>query len=124
MIYGIGTDLTEVGRIQKSILKGDGFKKMVFSEKEISYCEAQGNPYESFASRFAAKEAFLKALGTGWAGKIKFNEIEVQKDALGKPLIVLHGEAELAFREKNLSVIHLSMTHIKDISMATVVIEA
>ncbi|HEX8546439.1 MAG TPA: holo-ACP synthase [Cytophagaceae bacterium] len=124
MIYGIGTDLVEVSRILKSISNGDRFKKLVFSSSEIDYCESQRNPAENFAARFAAKEAFLKALGTGWAGQIKFVEIEIRNDDAGKPFFVLHGEAQAVFIQRKLKKVHVSLSHIKEVSMATVVIEA
>ena len=80
MIAGLGTDMIEVERIKAKIEKDQGFRELVFSELEISYCESMAKKYEHFAARFAAKEAFLKALGTGWASGTAFNEIEILHD--------------------------------------------
>jgi holo-[acyl-carrier protein] synthase len=122
MIIGIGTDLAEVHRIAKSIEK-DGFKEKVFSKAEISYCEAKTHKAENFAARFAAKEAFFKALGTGWRGGMAFNEVEVVNDELGKPTLNIVGQTAEIIKEKNIKMIHVSLSHIKDLAMATVVLE-
>jgi holo-[acyl-carrier protein] synthase len=117
---GIGTDIVEVDRIASRIGKGQGFRELVFTPLEIAYCEKQVNKYESYAARFAAKEAFLKALGTGYSGSgIHFNEIEVRNDAAGKPDLFLVGNA--APRMEGVNVL-LSMSHVKAFAMATVVI--
>ena len=79
MIIGIGTDIAEVTRIAKSIEK-KGFKEKVFSKMEIAYCEAKANKAESYTARFAAKEAFLKAAGTGWINELNLFEIEIVND--------------------------------------------
>src|SRR5664279_4664011 len=85
MIFGIGTDLIEVERVAEKMEKKAGFKELVFSPDEIIYCEARTNKYEHYAARFAAKEAFFKALGTGWRNGTAFNEIEIYNDEEGKP---------------------------------------
>src|SRR6478735_10398509 len=92
MIYGIGIDMIEVERIKHSITKDAGFKAMIFSEREIDYCESKTNKYEHYAARFAAKEAFFKALGTGWLNGTAFNEVEIAHDEKGKPLVNLLGD--------------------------------
>ena len=122
MIIGIGTDIAEVPRIAKSIEK-DSFKERVFSKTEIAYCETKTNKEENYAARFAAKEAFFKALGTGWRGGMAFNEVEVVNDELGKPFILLLGATAEIIKEKNIRIIHVSLSHIKDVAMATVVLE-
>ncbi len=122
MILGIGTDITEISRIAKSI-ENNSFKIKVFSKTEIAYCEAKTNKAESYAARFAAKEAFLKALGTGLRGKIAINEIEIVNDNLGKPSIHLIGKTAEIMLEKNIQTIHVSLSHIKDTAMATVILE-
>ncbi|MGN7721474.1 holo-ACP synthase [Chitinophaga sp. 22620] len=119
-MQGIGTDIVEVDRIAAKIGKEQGFRELVFTPLEIAYCEKQVNKFESYAARFAAKEAFLKALGTGYGGSgIHFNEIEVRNDAAGKPELFLIGSA--APKMEGLNVL-LSMSHIKAVAMATVVI--
>lgn len=122
MIIGLGTDIAEVPRILKSI-ENIAFKEKVFSATEISYCETKTNKAENFAARFAAKEAFFKALGTGWRGGMAFNEVEVLNDELGKPSINLLGQTAVYVKEHNIKVIHVSLSHIKDVAMATVVLE-
>ena len=76
MIFGIGIDMIEVERVEHKLTKDSGFREFVFSENEIEYCESKTHKYEHYAACFAAKEAFLKALGTGWSNGIAFNEIE------------------------------------------------
>jgi holo-[acyl-carrier protein] synthase len=122
MILGIGTDIAEVPRIAKSI-ENNSFKEKVFSKNEIAYCETKTNKAENYAARFAAKEAFFKSLGTGWRGGMAFNEVEIFNDELGKPHILLLGQTAEIIKEKNIKIIHVSLSHIKDVAMATVVLE-
>ncbi|MGZ4034653.1 MAG: holo-ACP synthase [Bacteroidia bacterium] len=122
MIIGIGTDIAEVARIAKSI-ENTSFKEKVFSKTEIAYCEAKANKAESFAARFAAKEAFFKSLGTGWRGGMAFNEVEVTNDDLGKPSLNILGATAEIIKEKNIKIIHVSLSHVKEMAMATVVLE-
>jgi holo-[acyl-carrier protein] synthase len=122
MIIGIGTDITEVPRIAKSI-ENNSFKEKVFSKLEIAYCESKANKAESFAARFAAKEAFFKALGTGWRGGMAFNEVEVVNDELGKPTLNILGATAEIIKEKNITTIHVSLSHVKELAMAVVVLE-
>lgn len=122
MIIGIGTDIAEVARIAKSI-ENNSFKEKVFSKTEIIYCEAKANKAESFAARFAAKEAFFKALGSGWRGGMAFNEVEVLNDELGKPSLNILGKTSEIVSEKKIKNIHVSLSHTKEIAMAMVVLE-
>jgi holo-[acyl-carrier protein] synthase len=122
MIIGIGTDIAEVARISKSI-ESNTFKEKIFSKIEIVYCESRANKSESFAARFAAKEAFFKALGTGWRGGMAFNEVEVINDNLGKPSLNIIGVTAEIIKEKNIKTIHVSLSHTKEIAMATVILE-
>jgi holo-[acyl-carrier protein] synthase len=122
MIIGIGTDIAEVHRIAKSI-ENDSFKLKVFSLNEINYCETKVNKAESFAARFAAKEAFFKALGSGWRGGMAFNEVEVVNNDLGKPDLLILGKTAEMIKEKNIKFMHVSLSHVKDLAMATVVLE-
>jgi holo-[acyl-carrier protein] synthase len=122
MIIGIGIDIAEVPRIAKSI-GNPSFKVKVFSAVEIAYCDSKTNSPESYAARFAAKEAFFKALGTGWRGGMSFCEVEVKNDDLGKPEIQLLGQTAELVKDKNIKIIHVSLSHIKDVAMATVVLE-
>ena len=123
MILGIGTDIAEVARIAKSI-ENSAFKEKIFSKTEINYCETKANKAESYAARFAAKEAFFKAVGTGWRGGMAFNEVEITNDDLGKPYLNILGVTAEIIKEKNIKTIHVSLSHTKEMAMAMVVIES
>ncbi len=100
-IFGIGTDIVNIKRMSK-ILKRNGivFKNKIFSKKEIRYCENKKNPPAFYAKRYAAKEAFTKALGTGIRKGINFKNIEVSNNKLGKPTINLSGSTAIFFKKK------------------------
>jgi holo-[acyl-carrier protein] synthase len=123
MISGIGIDMIEVDRVAEKIGKEKGFRELVFSANEIAYCETKTNKYEHYAARFAAKEAFLKALGTGWANGFAFNEIEIYHDTNGKPLLQLLGNTALQVAAINIRQIAVSLTHVKSIASAIIIIE-
>jgi holo-[acyl-carrier protein] synthase len=125
-IFGIGTDIVNIKRINKSLKKNKGiFKKRIFSKKEIVYCEKKKNPSSFYAKRFAAKEAFSKALGTGIRRGINFKDIEISNDYLGKPIINLKGETanflKKEIKSKKYS-IHLSLSDDTPWAQATVII--
>ncbi len=122
MIFGIGIDNIEVDRVRKQLEK-NGFKEKIFSPAEIEYCDNRKNFAECYAARFAAKEAFLKAIGTGWRGGLAFNEIEVLNDKLGKPILKLYGKVKTFVEENGLENIHVSLTHLKNYASAIVIIE-
>ena len=121
MILGVGTDIIEVERVRKAIEK-DALKEKVFSKREIEYC-AQEKFAQSYAARAAAKEAFFKALGTGWRDKMNINEVEILNNELGKPFIELSGETLKVFEQKGGGTIHVSLSHIKEHAVAVVIIE-
>ena len=123
MIAGLGTDIVEVERIAAKIKKDNGFRELVFSQTEIDYCERQARPYESYAARFAAKEAFFKALGTGWLSGTAFNEVEVHHDEQGKPQLRFLGETGQLMHTIGVTQTWLSLTHVKEMASATVIIE-
>lgn len=123
MIAGIGIDLVEVERIEQKILKDNGFRELVFSANEIAYCESRANKFEHYAARFAAKEAFFKAIGTGWRSGTAFNEVEVINNEHGKPDIVFLGATNATIHSMQLSSIHVSLTHIKNVASAVVIVE-
>lgn len=126
MIVGTGTDLIEIERVRASLERfGARFEDKVFTVGEIAYCRAKNKgAAESFAARFAAKEAAAKALGTGISRGIIWKEIEVVRKSGQRPEIVFHGRA--AERSKMLSVgkIHLSLTHNRNLALATVILES
>lgn len=117
-ILGLGTDIVEVNRIEKAIIKNKGFSQRVFTEKEIEYCESKPNKYERYAGRFCAKEAVAKALGTG-IRNFNLCDIEVSNDCLGKPKVNLYGN--LQEKEESLD-IHLTISHCKNYGTATAII--
>ena len=123
MIFGIGTDIIEVSRIHAVMEKDIGFRDKIFTSGEITYCETKRHKYENYAARFSAKEAFMKAIGTGWRFGIRFADIEVYHDEFGKPLIRLSGKAEELGKIEGISKIHVSLSHIKEIATAVVIVE-
>lgn len=123
MIAGLGIDIVDVERIAEKLRKGDAFRDLVFSANEIAYAESKTNKYEHYAARFAAKEAFFKALGTGWINGTQFNEVEIVNDELGKPNIVLLGETKITIGALQITNILVSLTHIKTAASAVVIIE-
>jgi holo-[acyl-carrier protein] synthase len=123
MVAGVGIDMIEVERMAVKIDKGSGFRELVFSEKEIAYCEPMADKYQHYAARFAAKEAFFKALGTGWLNGTSFNEIEVINNADGKPELTPIGQTAETLKEYGPLKISVSLTHLKAIASAIVIIE-
>ena len=123
MIFGVGIDLIEVDRIADKISKKSGFRELVFSKHEIDYCEPMTNKYEHYAARFAAKEAFFKAIGTGWRNGTAFNEVEIINDENGKPEISFLGKTAETITEMKFEKISVSLSHLKTVASAIVIIE-
>jgi holo-[acyl-carrier protein] synthase len=123
MIAGLGIDIIEVDRVASNIGKEAGFRELVFSKDEIDYCEKKTNKFEHYAARFAAKEAFFKAIGTGWKEGTAFNEIEIKNNEVGKPELVLLGATQKTMLEWGIIKISLSLSHLKTIASAVVIIE-
>ncbi len=123
MIAGLGTDLVEVERIAAAVEKQAGFREMIFSATEIAYCESKTNKYEHYAARFAAKEAFFKALSTGWLTGTVFNEVEIINNEDGKPEIFISGETADTLAPMRITNILVSLTHVKAMASAVVIIE-
>lgn len=117
MIIGIGTDIIEIERVRKAVGR-NFFKQKVFTRAEQNYCDSRGKfSAASYAARFAAKEAFFKALGTGIFTKL--TDVEILNDAQGKPEIFLHGKAEQFAKQKSVGNIFLTLSHAKDYATAT-----
>lgn len=123
MIGGLGIDMIEVDRVASRIAKEQGFRELVFSEGEIVYCSAKTHPAEHYAARFAAKEAFFKALGTGWAAGTAFHEIEVLPDEHGAPQVRLLGDTARMLEGMGFRKIWVSLTHLGALAAAVVVVE-
>jgi holo-[acyl-carrier protein] synthase len=115
--------MIEVGRIRIAMEQDAGFKDTIFTEEEIRYCESKKNKYQHYAARFSAKEAFMKAIGTGWRFGIRFTEIEIYLDELGKPSIRGYGKAKELLKKEEISKIHVSLSHLKEMATAIVIIE-
>ena len=117
-IYGIGTDIIEISRIEKAINQTALFKKKVYTEKEIEHIEKKKNPYASYAGRFASKEAVSKAFGTGVYG-FSLSDIEILNDEMGKPYVTLYN----AIKEKAQGLlIQISISHSREYAVSTVMI--
>lgn len=124
MIYGIGIDLVENARMEKMLQKwGEKFLSRVFSAGEIAYCGRHGQSSLHYGARFAAKESFLKAIGTGLGRGVKLLEIEVVSEESGKPSIRLSGGAREFLEKAGIEKIYLSMTHTKNYASAMVLLE-
>jgi holo-[acyl-carrier protein] synthase len=122
MIFGIGVDIIEVERVTEK-LQNPLFKERVFSPIEIAYCEKFHNQAEHFAGRFASKEAFLKALGDGWQGRFAFSDIEIYNNDDGKPFIRLYNKAIEVADEYGITSMHVSISHVKEMATAYVILE-
>ena len=124
MIYGIGVDLVHIGRMEKVLKKWrKRFINRVFTIEEIEFCNKRAFPPSSFAMRFAAKEAFSKAIGLGMRGGIRWRDIEVFHFPGGRPGLRLQGKASQICREKKIVGSHLSLTDEGDYGVAMVVLE-
>jgi len=122
MIHGIGIDIIDIRRIKRVINKyGNRFKKKCFHEHEIIKSDARFNSIESYAKRYAAKEACAKALGTGLARGVFWKDIEVRNNQYGKPYIILHNNAKKFIKKSNDKIV-LSLTDEKDFAIANVII--
>ena len=124
MIVGTGIDVCDVHRIADSIARfGDHFLRRVFTEKEIRYCQSKKNSAERFAARFSAKEAAMKALGTGWSRGVSWTAIEVAHAPGGRPTLLLHGSTAKIAEQLGVKRISLSVTHSESTAMAIVIFE-
>ena len=125
-IFGIGTDIVNIKRMEKSIKKNNNtFKNRIFSTNEISYCDKKKHPYSFYAKRYAAKEALSKALGTGIRKGINFKDIEILNDNFGKPFIKLKGSTAKFLKKKirtSKYSIYLSLSDYLPWAQATVII--
>ena len=124
MIVGTGIDITEVPRIAAAIARhGERFLKRVFTAAEIRYCESKKNKAERYAARFAAKEAAMKAVGTGWRGGVSWTDIEVTREPGGRPTLRLSGKVKQHAERLGARRASLSLTHTEQTAMAQVILE-
>jgi holo-[acyl-carrier protein] synthase len=125
MIVGTGIDIAEVPRIREAIERhGERFLQRIFTEGEIQYCESKANRIERYAARFAAKEAGMKAIGTGWNHGVRWRDIEVARKPGGRPTLLLHGKAAEFAAKLGATNIALSLTHTAEEAMAQVILES
>ena len=120
MDISCGVDIVKIDRVKKSLLKhGDSFKVRIYTDNEIKYCESKKSIKEqSYAVRFAAKEATLKALGVGISSGVELKNVEVLNNMYGKPDILLHGRAREIFEEKGAGSISISLSHCEEYAIA------
>ena len=124
MIVGMGVDIAEVERVRAAIERhGEPFLRRLFTQKEREYCEQFRNKYERYAGRFAAKEAGMKALGTGWRRGVRWVDFEVVREKGGRPSLKLAGEAEKIAKQIGVKHIALSITHTEEQALAEVIFE-
>ena len=124
MIVGTGIDIAEVPRIAQAISRhGNRFLQRVFTEGEIRYCESKANRVERYAARFAAKEAAMKALGTGWNYGVRWRDIEVFRPPGGRPSIVFDGKAAEFAAQLGGAHVALSISHTTNQAIAQVILE-
>jgi holo-[acyl-carrier protein] synthase len=123
MVIGIGIDLVDVDTFKADFENHPTALSRTFSKAELDYCFSTASPFQSLSSRFAAKEAFMKAIGTGSTDEVHFHEITVEHDSAGRPSICLQGGAEEVYRTLGRPKIQLSMSHLKSIACAVVVLD-
>jgi holo-[acyl-carrier protein] synthase len=124
LIIGMGVDIAEVERIRGALGRhGEVFLRRVYTAKEREYCEQFKNKYERYAGRFAAKEAAMKALGTGWRRGVRWVDLEVVRETGGRPTLALDGEAGNIAQRLGVRHIALSITHTATLALAQVIFE-
>jgi holo-[acyl-carrier protein] synthase len=125
MILATGIDIVEVERIERAAARlGRRFLDRVFTPAEIAYCEPRGARWVHFAGRFAAKEAAMKSLGTGWAEGVAWREVEILSSAVGGPQLRLHGVALARYEALGASRSHVSISHTSRYAVAQVILES
>jgi holo-[acyl-carrier protein] synthase len=124
VIISIGIDIIEVARVRQVLRRTPRFVERVFTPGERDYCERRGvGAVKHYAARFAAKEAALKALGTGWSGGLAWQDIEVVSNAAGAPFVLFHNLARELFERSGANAAHLSISHTNEHAIAQVVLE-
>lgn len=124
MIVSIGIDIIEVARIREVLLRTPRFRERVFTPAERAYCDSRGAvAAQHYAARFAAKEAMLKALQTGWRGGISWQDVEISSLESGAPILIFHGSVSDLFEKSGATAAHLSLAHTSEHAIAQVVLE-
>ena len=124
MIVGAGVDIEQISRVRAAIEKhGQRFLDRVFTAREVAYAEGGNHRFERYTGRFAAKEAGMKALGTGWSQGIRWVDLEVVSGPNGRPSLVLHGRAAAIAGQLGCAAAHVSLSHTRDLAVAQVILE-
>jgi holo-[acyl-carrier protein] synthase len=124
VIVGLGLDIAEIDRIEAAVTRhGAPFLERIYTTREVAYCESHKNKFERYAARFAAKEAAMKALGTGWRRGVRWRDIEVIRHASGKPALDLEGAARQIANDLGVKNISLTITHSGNLALAQVIFE-
>ncbi len=124
VIVGLGLDIAEIDRIEAAITRhGASILERLYTVREVAYCESHRNRFERYAGRFAAKEAAMKALGTGWRRGVRWRDIEVRREPSGKPTLHLEGVAREFAERLGVKNISLTITHSGNLALAEVIFE-
>ncbi len=124
MIYGIGVDVVAISRIRRALKRwGERFTRRIFTDEEVAYCMRKRDPVPNFAVRFAAKEAFFKALGRGQRRGIRWKEVGVRNDGSGRPSLQVNGDRQALMDAEGIARIHLALSHDGDSAIAYVTLE-
>ncbi len=123
MIFGVGTDIIEMERIAEMVARGRQYLQTIFTQNEIEYCESKAKKSQHYAVRYAAKEAALKALGTGWRDGLAFSDIEVIDDERGQPQVIVHGRVKDMFARQQIKRASVSLSHSRDCAIAVIILE-
>ena len=124
MVVGIGVDIIEIERLRKTLERqADRFVGRIFTEAEQEYCRRHRDPVPHYAARFAAKEALMKALGTGWSKGVTWRDAEVVRAPMGAPVLKLHGQAQALSLSMGVRSMHLSLSHSRELAVAVVILE-
>lgn len=123
MIFGIGTDIIEVERIGQLAARGREYLQTIFTDQEIEYCEGKARKSQHYAARYAAKEAVLKALGTGWRDGLTFCDIEIAADEQGQPIVTVHGQVKQLFDCRQIRRASISLSHDRECAIAVIILE-
>lgn len=120
-LAGVGVDIVDIARMERAMERTPAFCRRVFTEEERAYCEGRARPAEHYAARFAAREAVLKALGTGFSGGVGMRDVSVAHDAAGRPVAVLTGKVKEIAEEQGVLSIALSLSFTHDVAVANAV---
>jgi len=125
MIIGLGNDIVEIAQMKRQLVRhGDEFRSEIFTDNEVAYCASKRYPERHLSARFAAKEAFFKALGSGKIGDCNWRDIEIVNDEHGRPAVKLAGHTRLIAERLSVRRIHVSLTHTGAWAGATVILES